>query len=176
MPCVAWSQESLRTRNGGLNNVQSPDPIRVWLDALHDFGTLNKWTLQKRLHVQKTNTGMRAKVPTGIEYDTILHSRPPLFCLFQQTSSVSDFLVRCEPNACGGFIRSCFSRDFWAHRSSTLTIWICMNRTLSAGPQDTKRKNVNSTYLSCGGEPELGWLTVGPISNGRTSNRYQLRR
>ena len=48
----------------------------------------------------------------------------PLYChirarhasLFQQTSSVSDFFARFEPNACGGFIRSCFS-----HRSSILT-------------------------------------------------------
>ncbi len=57
MPCVAWSQESLRTWNGGLNNVQSPDAFRVWLDALHNLGTLDKCTLQKRLHVQKTNFG-----------------------------------------------------------------------------------------------------------------------
>ncbi len=28
--------------HGGLNNNQSPDPFRVWLDALRNFGTLNK--------------------------------------------------------------------------------------------------------------------------------------
>ncbi len=27
---------------GSLNNVQSPDPFRVWFDALHNFRTLNK--------------------------------------------------------------------------------------------------------------------------------------
>ena len=29
--------------------------------------------------------------------------------LFQQACSVSDFCIGCEANACGGFIRSCFS-------------------------------------------------------------------
>ena len=29
--------------------------------------------------------------------------------LFQRACSVSDFFASCEPNACGGFIRSCFS-------------------------------------------------------------------
>ena len=43
------------------------------------------------------------------------HVRARHASLFQQTSSVSDFFARCEPNACGGFIRSCFS-----HRSGIL--------------------------------------------------------
>ncbi len=64
--------------HGGLNNNQSPDPFRVWLDALRNFGTLNKSTLQKRLHVQKTKLFDFFAGPLH-QYDTILHSRPPLF-------------------------------------------------------------------------------------------------
>ena len=30
--------------------------------------------------------------------------------LFQQAFSVSDFFTYSEPNACGGFLRECFSR------------------------------------------------------------------
>ncbi len=44
------------------------------------------------------------------------HIRAKHASLFQQTTFVSDFFARCEPNACGGFIRSCFS-----HRSRNLT-------------------------------------------------------
>ena len=42
----------------GVSKMFSPLILfRVWLNALHKFGTLNKRTLQKRLHVQKTNFG-----------------------------------------------------------------------------------------------------------------------
>ena len=50
--------------------------------------------------------------------------------LFQCACSVSDLFDSCEANACGEFIRNCFSL-----RSSILTRRICINRTLSVGPQ-----------------------------------------
>ena len=46
--------------------------------------------------------------------------------LFQCACSVSDFFDSCEANACGGFIRNCFSLSF---------DWMNINRTLSVGPQ-----------------------------------------
>ena len=46
MPCVAWSQESLRTGKQlawGSQQYSVPcklDPFRVWLDTLHNLETL----------------------------------------------------------------------------------------------------------------------------------------
>ena len=37
---------------------------------------------------------------------TYSHVRARHASLFQPTSSVSDYFARCEPNACGGIIRS----------------------------------------------------------------------
>ena len=62
--------------------------------------------------------------------------------LFQCACSVSDFFDNREANACGGFIRNCFSL-----RSNVLTGWIYINRTLSVGPQLVPRTLNKHTYI-----------------------------
>ena len=51
--------------------------------------------------------------------------------LFQQAFSVSEFFTNSEPNACGGFLRECFS-----HRKSIVSTRHIIQCTLSVGSQD----------------------------------------
>ena len=39
------------------------------------------------------------------------HLRIKHASLFQQVCTVSDFMAKCEPNTCGGFLRNCFPHE-----------------------------------------------------------------
>ncbi len=49
--------------------------------------------------------------------------------LFQQTFSMTDFIARCEPNACGGFIRTCCAHTAIACICRRPYVWSLKNYT-----------------------------------------------
>ena len=57
---------------------------------------------------------------------------------------MSDFVARCDQLHVACCIRCCFF-----HRSNILTNRVCINKTLSVGPQDISRKNENDISNCC---------------------------
>jgi len=88
------------------------------------------------------------------------HIRSQHLDLLQHCCTIADFIILCEPNACGGFLRECFAcrkqiLSVWIHWTELLVCWV------PVAPQDIK-------YID--------WLidsqVNSPSSEHRGPNRY----
>jgi len=65
------------------------------------------------------------------------HIRSQHLDLLQHCCTIADFIILCEPNACGGFLRECFAcrkqiLSVWIHWIELLVCWV------PVAPQDIK--------------------------------------